>query len=260
MLNKIITLLILCAFALTIKASELDDLLADLSIPEAPKKLSADKFRLRMPKITQPPEGAEEVTETYPNGSPLLHGFVKKDRKVGYWHLFYPNSQLKAEGEMKDDQRYGLWIYYSQNGKRSSDGEFDEKGQPSGEWRRYHPDGSISGSGAYVNGKEEGLWTRYDTNGCLVATTYYKAGRMEGPCYMYASDGSVISKGGYTRGERSGTWELHDPENGSAMKGEMKGGARVGVWTMKDSKNKKIITFNYNDKGLLQNAVTNDWE
>ena len=83
---------------------------------------------------------------------------------------------------------------------------------------------------------------------------------MEGPCYMYAPDGSVISKGGYTKGERSGTWELHDPENGSAMKGEMKGGARIGVWTMKDSKNKKIITFRYNDKGLLQNAVTNDWE
>ena len=176
MRNKLFTLLlIVCALGVFAeKAPKREDFDAASLLLEAeakkPQMKAPVQTEMRMPKPTAPPEGAEEVSANYPNGNLLVHGYTIKDKKVGYWYFFHPNTRIKAEGEMKDDLRSGFWVYYHDNGKRSSEGEFDEKGQATGEWKRYHKDGALSGTGSYVNGKEEGIWTQYGTNGYLAAT------------------------------------------------------------------------------------------
>lgn len=117
----------------------------------------------------------EEVTESFPDGTPKTVRFYQVDgdvkdlvKEVQY----YPDHKLFYEGEFKDNKKDGKWTVYYKNGNKWSEGYY-KKGLDDGQRTAFHENGEKNFEGRYKDGKMVGTWRFYDETGKQVKEIDY---------------------------------------------------------------------------------------
>jgi antitoxin component YwqK of YwqJK toxin-antitoxin module len=121
------------------------------------------------------PALVEEVTESYPDGSPRVVRYYEEHdgiRDLVQEKAFYPDHKLMYEGAFKDNRKHGKWTVYYKNGNRWSVGYFKD-GLDDGKRTTYHENGKKNFEGKYNKGEMVGKWRFYDENGKLIKEIDY---------------------------------------------------------------------------------------
>ncbi len=67
----------------------------------------------------------------------------------------------------------------------------DRPTESTGEWIRYHKDGSIWAKGRVLNGQPEGYWEWWRKDGTKLRSGYFTAGKQSGSWTTYDRSGNV---------------------------------------------------------------------
>ena len=117
----------------------------------------------------------------------------------------YPNGQKKWEGELEDGLEQGLWKFYREDGTIFGSGEFVE-GVQVGNWTTYDGSGKKSWEGAVDQyGLSKGEQRVYDSAGRLRGRDNFKDGIAHGESLGFSPNGKrvwqVDFKNGFVHGE-----------------------------------------------------------
>jgi len=208
------------------------------------------------------PDGTLKGISKYNMG--VLEKDVPELSALDMRNIYYEDGRIKSVETYKDGLPEGTFKYYDTTGKVTdakiykdgvlmAQGIFDEMGKEQGQWKEYHPDGTLRWEGEYKdgvkvgewkyyhpNGKKEqqgrydskgrptGSWKWYYESGNLLREENYEKGLREGTMIEYSDSGTVITKGDYLEGQKIGPWvyQLGDYKE----EGEYVNGERQGVW------------------------------
>lgn len=93
------------------------------------------------------------------------------------------------------------------------DSEPEQEGfQPDGAYVAYHPDGSESARGFYVEGRLEGSWRQWHQGGAPAVTGQHRHGFPEGEWVFFHPNGTKAREGRFEEGVPVGTWRYWDRE------------------------------------------------
>lgn len=116
----------------------------------------------------------------------------------GEWLKHGPFTFRNARDEEISGGRYksglesGEWWQVYEDGSRG-EGSF-VKGQRSGMWRTYFPNGTDQDSGRYEEGRRTGEWTSRRQDGSLLRKAMYADGTENGPVTYFLTDGRTIDR------------------------------------------------------------------
>lgn len=116
----------------------------------------------------QPRQGPYQ--QRFKNGNLACEGAFDQGRKTGLWTYYLANGAVKAVGSYQDDTMIGDWLWYRENGELMQTGSFSTAGEKHGQWRRYHPNGSLMDEVHFERGQKMGALTKYDESGVVRAT------------------------------------------------------------------------------------------
>lgn len=118
----------------------------------------------------------DEVTETYPDGSPKVRitftvdGETKLKEKIA---KYYESGNLEYTGTFdREGKRHGKWTYYYQDGKIWSEAAY-QNGERHGPSAVYFQNGNKRYEGNYLHNSQTGKWLFYDEQGKLVKELNY---------------------------------------------------------------------------------------
>ncbi|MCA9263857.1 MAG: toxin-antitoxin system YwqK family antitoxin [Planctomycetales bacterium] len=218
-------------------ATELDDdIVQDLSEPNA-NDLMLDDLILD----DDSSENADSVplTEVSTSSGDASSNSAAKASIDGELKLFqenYPNSAavprrrwqaiVNAEGKRTP---HGQYSEYYEDGKTvREEGQYD-RGDRTGEWKRFYENGQLAKRWSYRENKLHGQLLKYTEDGLLNREENYQDGLKHGDWTIYADDGKTPSrKWHYNEDVRDGKQiEYHDNGN-VAMEFELKNGKLEG--------------------------------
>jgi len=156
----------------------------------------------------------------YESGRPSEEGLYRGGHKTGLWQTWYDlDPPLRAAvGHYVDGQKDGVWEYRMDPecrhamaqasapkscsccalpkeptyADRVDQVERYRAGIPHGLWIAWYPDGQVSDSLTYTDGKLEGRTVSYHTNGRLAALTVYRGGKRESELQMWDPAGNPL--------------------------------------------------------------------
>lgn len=113
-------------------------------------------FTANMPKVF--------TNKYYDNGKKMACGWLKADKKVGFWEFFYEDGHIKSKGHFLNDLKDGYWTtYHFSNKNRKTQGNYINN-KKSGYWYYYNSLGEVTKKGHYDNDKPVRWWKYYSTN------------------------------------------------------------------------------------------------
>lgn len=133
-----------------------------------------------------------------------------------------------AQVDIADLERVeGLWTKKGEN-------------QPyTGDFKETFEDGSIKGTGTFVNGQLEGLRIQYFPNGKVSTKKEYKGAYPHGKAYEYYEDGTLRQEGTFNNNQEIGTWTVYYPNGDKRVVMTFESGVQHGPY------------FEYNEEGVL---------
>lgn len=108
-----------------------------------------------------------------------------------------------------------------------------------GDFEETFEDGSIKGTGTFVNGQLEGLRIQYFPNGEKRTEKEYKEAYPHGVAKEYYEDGTMKQEGYFENNRENGTWTLYYPNGIKKAVLTLESGIQQGPY------------FEYNDEGTL---------
>ena len=147
---------------------------------------------------------AEEIVETYPDGSPKLR------------------YEVDADGA-----RHGAHYEYDEQGVMRRSASF-RKGQLHGVERHFRADGSLEQSAAYAAGELHGSFKRHDETGRLRTHARYRKGQLHGPLQSWHANGKPARRARYRNGKLHGKQTTFDEQGAVLVKSEHAEGALHG--------------------------------
>lgn len=168
-------------------------------------------------------------------GNVEKEAFYVDDVKQGEEQWFYPDGSLKKIVHYENGDEDGLAVTYNKEGiiieeeiyndgflrKKQTFNQLDEKGEKTGVWRTYFPNGNIKTEISYDRGKMDGTAKEFDKTGKLVNINTMKGDSVAsdpGGVVMidlykeYHPNGKVKLVGGLNKGMRSGIFREYDLE------------------------------------------------
>ncbi|MEM6533863.1 MAG: hypothetical protein AAF654_14680 [Myxococcota bacterium] len=159
--------------------------------------------------------GTGWVKEWHANGSPLLTGQYKNDRRIGDWTYFRSNGEtlhtnalgdsgtgpfvaydaagaITEKGALQGGMRSGVWVFFV-NGTKTSSVTY-ARDREEGATQFFFPDGTVRETGSFRAGKRQGEWKEHFSNGSLRFKVTYSANLPVGPATEYDSKGRVLRK------------------------------------------------------------------
>ncbi|MGM0480268.1 MAG: toxin-antitoxin system YwqK family antitoxin [Bacteroidota bacterium] len=141
----------------------------------------------------------DSIDECYANAQKMLlkslNGSTPNEGRRVYKgadqpHLGYPMQGKIAEGKYENGVKVGEWtLYYKDGVTPKCKGSFVNDA-PSGEYFKYHPNGTIKETGTIRNGHYYGHIERFDVKGTLRYQAQYNSnGREEDTVYYYHKTG-----------------------------------------------------------------------
>ena len=130
-------------------------------------------------------------------------GFYKDDIEDGEWKMWYPDGSLHVTSIFKDGKKNGLFIeYFSQKDgdkmetmgiQKVQEGFYKDDVQD-GEWKIWHPDGSLAEICTYKDGEKNGLyicWYSKKDGGGMKCKVNFIEGKCEGYYYTWYPNGNL---------------------------------------------------------------------
>lgn len=108
-----------------------------------------------------------------------------------------------------------------------------------GAFKETYTDGSIKGTGSFVNGRLEGVRIQYSPNGQKRTEKEYKAAYLHGKAKEYYENGSLKQEGSFENNKEAGAWTLYYPNENKKALLTFKAGVQHGPY------------YEYNEQGLL---------
>jgi len=121
-----------------------------------------------------------------------------------YHKEFYPTGYTKSEGWIKTDKKVGYWKFYHSNGSISMKGHY-QNDRPEKYWYFYHKNGNLEKEGHYNNGKKRDWWLFYDEKGKVNHKCQLSNGRKNGYCLKYTHE-KLTSAEKYANGKKIMEW------------------------------------------------------
>ena len=174
--------------------------------------------------------GKPSITATYYKGKPegirrefdtngvILRGYLFENgimsyegitdlngKRQGKWIEYYETGEIRSEGEYLNSAPVGDWKFYFQDKTIEIVGSYNRKGQKTGEWKCYYPDGKPLMIENYEDGKLEGFFVEYDDAGNEISKGQFVENAEDGE-WIYLH-GNVMEKGSYFDGMRQGIWK-----------------------------------------------------
>ncbi|MBQ2883559.1 MAG: hypothetical protein IJE43_07305 [Alphaproteobacteria bacterium] len=120
-------------------------------------------------KYIKPYNNVQE-REYYPNGNIKLE-VIKKGENY-YAYTYYENGILEGEVHLTEDGNATAILYYPEGEIKGKSVGIYQKGEFSGEVKKYYRNGNIRQSWQLKNGKYIGLWQEYYENGTIAREIY----------------------------------------------------------------------------------------
>jgi len=130
------------------------------------------------------------VNTYYDSGTKMSNGWLKSDKKVGFWQFFHKNGVLKEEGHYNNNLKTGYWISYYSNGAIKEKGNF-ENNKKTGYWFFYDENSKKVKEGHFDRNIPK-KWWRYYKRDTFEKCIYQKDGETR-YCLIYA--GKKLIKG-----------------------------------------------------------------
>ncbi len=130
----------------------------------------------------------------YPSGRTREEGDYYRDKPFGLWRYYRKDGGLEREGRYWQGVRFGTWTDYYPSGRKRKQGVYSgaQPDEQIGEWRSWHPDGSLASSGFYYRGRRQGIWETHHDNGRLASRTEYERGRVVGMQLLWDRSGEPL--------------------------------------------------------------------
>jgi len=113
-------------------------------------------------------------------------------------------GRLRARNLVCEEGRHprrGSILWYDAKRKKE-EGSFS-KGERSGLWRTWHPNGKLQSEGVVSNGKRTGTWKTWFASGSLEQVASYVDGVPDGPWIVYYLNGNKAEEGRMSEGSAS---------------------------------------------------------
>ena len=136
--------------------------------------------------------------------------------KQGHWIKNYPNGNVMYDGYFKDDHPVGEFKRYYENNTLKSILIYSNDGSEAYA-EIYHPNGSISSKGKYVNQLKEGKWQFFSEifTGYLITEEEYCMNIKNGVSLKFYPDSTVAEKVNYINDLKQGEWIKYYPDGKS---------------------------------------------
>jgi len=203
-----------------------------------------------------------------PHGEAVRHG-----RLLSY----HPNGRLALRGVYRDGRPSGVWSWYDERGhllrSAAPQGDYDEiltgrnlenpntvyrdlhgrkvaeglrkYDKPHGLWTYYHPDGSVSARGRFINGLPDGRWVMYFASGMVRRLDDYKLGVPDGEVMRGWPNGQERLEGRTEQGLRVGHWRTWYQDGQIESEGDYREDRRDGEWRFWDATGKLVRHLRY---------------
>jgi antitoxin component YwqK of YwqJK toxin-antitoxin module len=139
------------------------------------------------------------------NSQPMKDGrrinqYTQNGKKDGLW-ISIVDGVINSEIEWVKGEVSGRYKLYHPNGIVKFDGEMMDS-EFIGEWKRYYDNGVLKEIGSYENTKQVGLWKYYYQNNQIESIVTFIDGKPNGLAISYRSDGKILRKDLYKLGEK----------------------------------------------------------
>ncbi|NVO83398.1 hypothetical protein [Hymenobacter terrestris] len=221
-----------------------------------------------------------DYQDFHPNGKPANVGRYDKGRQVGRWQAFYVSGKPSEEQNFDPatGELHGTYKDYDAQGRLSAELDyvqgrvvrmayFDAAGKPlsqtkvaakgSTSFKGQYPDGKLSVTGAYLDGKMNGEWRLFRRDGSLRVVRNYRQGQREGVEELYTSTGRLQQRSAYQAGALEGLYEQFFDHGQLKRTGFYQGGEQRGTW--QDFYPTGQLSQEYNLDGENQHGYTRDY-
>ena len=149
-------------------------------------------------------------------------------RKQGHWIKKYPNENAMYDGYFKDDHPVGEFRRYYEDKSLKSVLSYIAT--------IYHPNGSISSKGTYVDQMKEGKWQFFSafTDGYLISEENYSKNLKNGTSVKFYPDSTIAERLTYLNDIKQGEWIQYYPSGTVCLKSDYLNGKLNGkfeVWS-----------------------------
>jgi len=176
-------------------------------------------------------------TNWFDNGNKSTEETWQLGQKLGPIKWWFESGQLKVTGEFTGDQRSGVWTAWWTNGHVAWDGPYGPKGERTGEWREYYPEGVPKAVNQMRDDYEEGHAIEYHDNGERSGEGEYVAGKRAGVWKFWWKNGELWRETNFVKGVEQGTGnqECLDAGGEWVNLADMRTtGCQLCQWTAKD--------------------------
>jgi len=131
---------------------------------------------------------------------------------------FAENGKEISAGKMNGKNRIDIWLYYHKNGKSIMVEENYKNGLLDGKITTFYPNGGLTETIMYSEGKKEGENLYYSPASIVIKRLNNTNNMLHGPAYYYDAHGNVIIEGTYKLDAKHGLWKYY--QNGKLVKEE----------------------------------------
>ena len=186
-------------------------------------------------------------------GKISLRGFYRDGQPSGVWSWFDEQGRLLRSAAPQGDYDEILTgrdlanpntIYRDPQGRKIAEGlrKYDK---PHGAWSYYHPDGSLSSQGHFVNGLPDGRWVFYHPSGLVERQEDYKLGVPDGAVMRGWPTGQEQLRGRVDQGLRVGRWRTWYRDGQIESDGTFREDRREGDWRFWDEQGQLVRHARY---------------
>ena len=141
----------------------------------------------------------------------MLRTHWENGKKEELLYVYNDQLLLTAIGKMDMVKKVsvGEWHFYNEFGRLGAQGTFNSKGEKTGEWTWYYPNGNKKEVTNFTNGQPDGISKEYYSNGNLSVEQNWKGGKKQGVEKSYFRFGALWGAINYKDDELHGKAEIY---------------------------------------------------
>lgn len=207
-------------------AATLDSQSRHTSKPQSTNRLEVDE---------DVPDARERLDEDNPPGDGLGYAYrrvtgayvIPGAARDGTWTWYHGNGAVAATGAYSHGKHVGEWQWWHPNGQRRALGRHDTEGQRTSAWVFWSDTGAVTEISRYQAGRLHGTRTRFHGNGSVASTRAYLDDKPSGTNRDWHDDGSLRCE---SAAGGNGWYVEFYPSGVVAVRGQLVAGQRAGLW------------------------------
>jgi antitoxin component YwqK of YwqJK toxin-antitoxin module len=168
----------------------------------------------------------------YPDETIMYEGIFINDHPVGEFKRYFENKVLKSVLFYSDDGRKAIANIYHPNGSISSKGNYVDQ-MKEGKWQFFsYNDGYLISEESYIKNKRNGLSVKFFPDSSIAEKVTYVNDVKEGEWIQYYPSGAMHLKSSFLNGKINGSFEVWFENGAIELSGNYKNDSRDGQWVI----------------------------